>query len=150
MKVRKRSEFLTPPGGIASELRQLRLARGLDQTQVAQAIADLLHVPKLSTTWWAQIEGGARPIPLSKLLGVAEFFYPDQTKGFLWRALFHYYPELATHIFPEPGSEEGTDLHLSGPDAEKVKKLYDLPARTRAAIFELIDSIAIPKEASGG
>src|SRR5208337_2317273 len=103
MKVPKRPEFLTQPGGIASELRQLRLARGLDQTQVAHAIADTLRVPKLSTTWWAQIESGARSIPLSKLLGVAEFFYPDQTKSFLWRALFDYYPELATRIFPEPG-----------------------------------------------
>ena len=146
MKLSKRSEFLTQPGGIASELRQLRLARGLDQAQVAQAIADILHVPKLSATWWAQIENGARPIPLSKLLGVAEFFYPDRTMGFLWRALFDYYTELATHLLPDPGSEEGTDLHLSGPDAERVKKLYDLPARTQAAIFELIDSIAIPKE----
>ena len=148
MKVSKRSEFFTQPGGIASELRQLRLARGLDQGQVAQAIADILHVPRLSATWWAQIEGGARPIPLSKLLGVAEFFYPDQTTGFLWRALFDYYTELATCLHPEPRAA-GPDLHyLFGPDAERITKLFALPARTRAAIFELIDSIAIPKEAT--
>jgi transcriptional regulator with XRE-family HTH domain len=142
-----RSDFFTQPGGIASELRKLRIERELDQGQVAQAIADILRVPKLSATWWAQIENGTRPIPLSKLLGVAKFFYPNHVTGFLWNALFDYHTELATQIFPEPG-EEGDHLDLYGPDAARVKKLFDLPATTRAAIFELVDSIAIPKEPS--
>jgi len=141
-------EFFTQEDGIASELRKLRIERGLDQGQVAQAIADILHIPKLSATWWAQIENGTRPIPLSKLLGVARFFYPDRTTSFLWNALFNYHTELATWIHPEPGVE-GSQLILWGPDAERVRKLYGLPKKTRKAIFELIDSIAIPKEASG-
>jgi transcriptional regulator with XRE-family HTH domain len=149
MNFSKRTEFFTQPGGIASELRKLRIERGLDQGQVAQAIADILHVPKLSATWWAQIENGTRLIPLSKLLGVAKFFYPDQITGFLWNALFDYYTDLATCLHPEPRAA-GADLHyLFGPDAERITKLFDLPTRTRAAIFELIDSIAIPKEPSG-
>jgi transcriptional regulator with XRE-family HTH domain len=138
-------EFYTQKDGIASELRKLRLERKLDQAQVAQGIADILDVPKLSATWWAQIENGTRPIPLSKILGVAQFFYPDNIAGFLWNALFNYHAELWTHLYPEPGSK-GAQLILWGPDAERIRKLYALPAKTRAAIFELIDSIAIPKE----
>ena len=136
------------PNPIAAELRKLRIERGLDQGQVAQAIADILHVPKLSATWWAQIESGARPIPLTKLLGVAQFFYPDHISGFLWNALYEYHTDLATFLYPEP-SAEGAELSLWGPDAEIVRRLYSLPARPKRAIFELIDSIAMPKEPEG-
>jgi len=148
MKCTMYSKNTTQEAGIASELRKCRFQLGLDQAQVAQAIAKKLHLPKLSATWWAQIENGTRPIPLSKLLGVAQFFRPDDPKDLLWAALLEYYGELAEHLEPFPALDKVIGLHLSGPDAERVKKLYKLPAKTRAAIFELIDSIAIPQEST--
>jgi transcriptional regulator with XRE-family HTH domain len=148
MKFKTYSKKTRQEGGIASELRKCRFQLGLDQAQVAQAIAKKLHVPKLSATWWAQIENGIRPIPLSKLLGVAKVLHPDDPRDFLWAALLEYYGELAEHLEPWPALDKVIGLHLSWPDAERVKKLYRLPAKTRAAIFELIDSIAIPQEST--
>ncbi len=146
MKHSKNRKSPTQEGGIESELRKLRLERGLDQAQVAQGIADILRLSRLSTTWWAQIENGTRPIPLSKLHAVAQFFYPDDTTAFLRSAISQFDIELFMDLFPPPEPEEVTGLHLYGLDAERVRKLYALPAKARAAIFELIDSIPTPKE----
>jgi transcriptional regulator with XRE-family HTH domain len=148
MKWKTCSRNTTQEGGIVSELRKLRIERGLDQARVAQGIADILHVPKLSATWWAQIENGTRPIPLSKLHAVAQFFYPDDATLFLRSSICQLDTELFMALFSPPEPEEVTGLHLSGPDAERIKKLYKLPAKTRAAIFELIDSISIPREST--
>ncbi len=130
------------PSSLALDLRNLRLERGLDQAQVAQEIANLAGVPELLTTWWAQIETGARTIPLSKLLAVGKFFYPNEVRSFLRRALYEQYPELAETLFSEGGEERPPfTIRFTGEDAEKMRKFYSLPQSSRDVLYNLFDNM---------
>ncbi len=133
------------------DLRNLRIERGLRQEEVAKGVAEMAGERGLTGVWWSQIESGRRPIPLNKLVPIAKFFYEgENVSEFVRRVLFEQYSEVANAAFDLERQSAGMfSLHVTGSDAQTLKKIYDLKVETRAALMNLIDAIWRDRKSAG-